>query len=644
LDENAPGGLIDYFFSYQQIIRGEHERRKLAAAMNSTNKKPPEARGIPQPFNRQAGHGPQFKPAVAQLKTAVSAQSVKRPVAPPVYRPQATPNAAQPKMAHGGVNRKPPVAPPVYRPQPVPKVLQTKALADQQKNPSAVPHRPVAPPVYRPKQQELVQPKSALQSRKPPAAPPVYRPGAGTAGPPKSTTGVQPGNGIRVKPPSRTTPNAAQLKPGTQTAPTHSIGNRPKAGSAQSRSNRPPNAHAVIQRMIGFEYEVGAINTQKNTSWIKRLPGQWIHHQKGEVIMSRSGYDITADITGGGETNIEFITRPIDETLPSNVVRLRQIAQSIAADTRAIYNASVASNDPDSWVGADQIPRLNGWWWHRFQNRVQNWYAVTGQLQMTGGVTLSRLSRVLSGSALGQEPQGLQGDAEIKRRQLTKFYQQDPAATPKQPIYRRALVEVNHSFRQWGDFTARQTLASVVALMAQVPIEKRGGFPNDNSGLMLAKTDYSKILHMIVAQVGREIPENRFRVALLNTINAFVPHNEAVNADSDVFPAYYTVQGIGFGGLTFSQWVEGVLPEIDPLAAEFNDLQFLQGMDLVTSKEFPGSGQQKKEMRAFGTFGSKVDPGNKVILEFRNFTSTIPEELEAAMAGIAEYLGTDVNG
>jgi hypothetical protein len=135
--------------------------------MNSTNKKDPEARDVPR-SNRLAG-ATQFKPAVAQLKTGVSSQSVKSPVAPtvyrpqtlprvlqtkkssaqnappggpgsqppapPIYRPQATKTAAQPKTPNGVVNRKLPVAPPIYRPQTVPKVLQAKSGSPQ--NPHA---------------------------------------------------------------------------------------------------------------------------------------------------------------------------------------------------------------------------------------------------------------------------------------------------------------------------------------------------------------------------------------------------------------------------------------------------------------------------------------------------------------------------
>jgi hypothetical protein len=55
--------------------------------MRLTNKIGPGATSIPQQFNRQAGPTGQVKTVVAQLKTRVMAQSIKHPVAPPVYRP-----------------------------------------------------------------------------------------------------------------------------------------------------------------------------------------------------------------------------------------------------------------------------------------------------------------------------------------------------------------------------------------------------------------------------------------------------------------------------------------------------------------------------------------------------------------------------
>ena len=96
------------------------------------NKKSTTLRGVPPSLNRQTGPG-HFKPVTAQLKTGISAQSIKRPVAPPVYRPNTTtPNAAQPKMANATVNRKLPVAPPVYRPE-AKKIVQPKTISQQAK-------------------------------------------------------------------------------------------------------------------------------------------------------------------------------------------------------------------------------------------------------------------------------------------------------------------------------------------------------------------------------------------------------------------------------------------------------------------------------------------------------------------------------
>jgi hypothetical protein len=92
--------------------------------VNSTNKKSPRARGIPQPFNHTAGQVTQTKPVVAQLKTGVSAQSVKRPVAPPVYRPQPLPKLMQRKMATVAANGAPPVALAVRSSQPSPQWLK----------------------------------------------------------------------------------------------------------------------------------------------------------------------------------------------------------------------------------------------------------------------------------------------------------------------------------------------------------------------------------------------------------------------------------------------------------------------------------------------------------------------------------------
>lgn len=115
---------------------------------------------------------------VAQCKTPVSAQSGKRPVAPPVYRPQSAPNV---------LLRKVPVAPPVYRPQPAPKVLQQKSsFVAKPETPHARAQKPSAPPVYRPEARKIVQPKAIAWQQK--------------TGPDQKRI-VPPGIAFRVKPP-----------------------------------------------------------------------------------------------------------------------------------------------------------------------------------------------------------------------------------------------------------------------------------------------------------------------------------------------------------------------------------------------------------------------------------------------------------
>lgn len=131
--------------------------------MHPTNKKVPGANATPQPFNRRAGHAPQVNPAAAQLKTAVSAQGVRRPVAPPVYRPQQVPKVLQTKSSparnpQAGQVPRQPVAPTVNRPQAKPASVQVKTAGSPQ-----IKSHPTAPPAYRPQPvAKVLQTKGAV--------------------------------------------------------------------------------------------------------------------------------------------------------------------------------------------------------------------------------------------------------------------------------------------------------------------------------------------------------------------------------------------------------------------------------------------------------------------------------------------------
>lgn len=130
--------------------------------MNPTNKKSPKAQHIPPVLKHQAVPNHRFRPALAQLKSAVSSQRTKQPVAPSIYRPQPVPKVLQKKSyssASPQAATRQPIAPPVYRPQSLPKVLQTKRASSQSTHTGQAPRQPIAPPVYRaqPQRDKTVQ-------------------------------------------------------------------------------------------------------------------------------------------------------------------------------------------------------------------------------------------------------------------------------------------------------------------------------------------------------------------------------------------------------------------------------------------------------------------------------------------------------
>jgi hypothetical protein len=420
-----------------------------------------------------------------------------------------------------------------------------------------------------------------------------------------------------------------------------------------------------VMRKIGFEYEVGAIDTEKDTAFFST---EWEPHSKGEVIKTRTGYDITADISqNGAGTNLEFITKPIDENSDSAAATLTTVANDIVLDLTEIVDAS--SRSDDGWVRLNQLNRVSGKKSQRLLSTVRDVNLALGQLQMTGGADIHNLHKIMSGSALGQQPNAAppphnaqQTRAETKRTTLNKYYATNPAGEAKQPIYVQALAEISARFGDQWDRLSKQIMAGVCALMAQIPIEKRadGQIFGNGSGMLLAKTDYATILYMAVEAVGMPIDSDKFTSALVATINAFVPREKRVSSVSDVFPADYRMVQRGrehepdggivtFTGVTIGDWVTQAMPVklpdlplfpfgVDPMMPDMPASETLhKGSDLLTAENFPGSKAQKKEMRAFGTFGGKTDPGNKMILEWRSFGPVYPDALLDAMLSALAY-------
>jgi len=386
----------------------------------------------------------------------------------------------------------------------------------------------------------------------------------------------------------------------------------------------PSSNNAIIQRKIGFEFEIGSVATIKNPTHGKRVE-DWIPHSKGEILSNQTNYDVTADISSNG-SQLEFVTKPLDETSEGDLEKLTVIAQSIPLDLGDI--ATVASKNKN-FARISQVKRLSGDAWNAFYLAGRS---MAGQLQMTGGVKIDSLPSVMSGKAMPKSVAGRSGE---KYQDFAYKYQEKVPGSEdlQQPIYQTALVEAKKFKHLDGRSIvdeAAEIMASIMALMSQIPLNARGLIP-DGQGQFLARTDYAKILQLLCQHSEILIDPPSFTRAMLNVLNHFAI-DEVLTGNDSVYPATYKVKGIKFTEVKIHEWVEGVLPSLGFLWG------YWQGKDLITKKHFPGTQEQKNELRPFGEFGSKTDPGNKIILEWRNLQMMDPSELVIAMVGLADYL------
>lgn len=545
--------------------------------MNSINKKPP--RGIPQPFNPQAGRAPQIKSVVAQLKPGVSVQSFKRSVAPPVYRPQ-----------------------------PLPKVLQTKSSSGQRPLGQAL-RSPIAPPVYRPEAKKIVQPKTISQQRKLPTPAPVYRPEQKRIVQGRIASAAKPHTPPRVLPHAASSKLPIQAKQAqSMQSPASSLRKPPTTISRRGHASGP-----IIQRKVGFEFELGYIKTQKDTA-LSPFSSTWNGHSRGEVILHRQGYDVTADVSDDGGSQIEFVLHEIDEHSSGAKNAIVNAAKNVVTDIQKLCQFT------GKWVAGKQIwdnsPRG-----HRFLAEFP-FSKQVGQLQMTGGIDIERIGHIVSGQA---------GDVTDRHHMKAAEFLGNYKSRNTQPVWTNALPAVKRNFPDLP-LHQREVLAGVVTMIAQVPLSMHGEAASmGGQGMFTAKTDYSRILVETVRYIGQNLPEQAFVQTVMETINGTIaaglnPGKRLLVTDG-VFPDDYGVKGVRLGGvLTIGRWLRDMLPHN------------VQGIDRLTPHGFPGSDSQRKEMRAFGRFGSKTDPINRPIVEWRNISACYPDHLPELVADLVDYL------
>jgi len=267
--------------------------------MNPPNNKPLGARGVSQPFNRPTRRAPQFKAVVTQLKTAVSAQSVKRPVGPPVYRPQSPPKVllSSAQRQHAGQAARGPIAPPRHRLPATSSGVQAKLGG----SPRMESHL-IGPPPYKPQPlPRVLQTKSDRSQRIASQRPGRGLPSGVNSLPSGSLTAqLKPQPVLRNRVPERRPPT--QLKPVPSIAMNKAAVQRRIAPAARCGGPRTTHPAKVVQRAIIFTH--GARLRQNNVA---------------ESIANMVDYGITKTTLNGhaypGGSKEDFVTALLEPTL-----------------------------------------------------------------------------------------------------------------------------------------------------------------------------------------------------------------------------------------------------------------------------------------------------------------------------------------
>ncbi|MDR2084123.1 MAG: DUF4157 domain-containing protein [Bacteroidales bacterium] len=358
---------------------------------------------------------------------------------------------------------------------------------------------------------------------------------------------------------------------------------------------------SILQRKLGFEYEIGSIKIQR---W--NLFTGWYNPPKGIVISNRNGYSITTD-EYQDQADLEIIINPINE---ENQEERNNLITNVIPDITNVLTSIINTSNGD-WVKANDIPALNGWKWNRFLAEY-NLAGTLGQLQMTGGISMNRLFNFISGQ-LGTNYVATLNNHDLEESitiVVLTDYVENPIAT-------ESLGQINAINHFDGlALPLKQQLAAIIALITRIPYAlytnmNVAPYPKGAAGNFLARTDFSKLMMLLPNEVKELITPERITTLVLATINHLLADADDIpdlNEESRVIPIGYLFSGQDLGyDLTIHDWIHAITPTNVGI----------QGQDLLTKNHYPGTAQQKTWLESLGGYGNKVDEENKPIFEFR---------------------------
>jgi hypothetical protein len=382
----------------------------------------------------------------------------------------------------------------------------------------------------------------------------------------------------------------------------------------------------VVQRSIGFEYELGFVETYAKDEDENRL-----RLQKGHVLQDRVGFEVTADDPPTGSeadalSDLELRTQPINDIVPENRAVLRVILEEMVA-----YLHELAQHPNENAVGAG------------FVGAPDAGSYEDGVLQATVGLSLGGLTNLVSGrvqaSATADAEQALAEKTALSRRWLVFGRGAKNAALDARMDHSGRQSDAAASVGAQRFFDAcsnavnalpitpaqQDILAAVMSRIITIPVTSRLGdppYPKGAAGGLLTRTDFATIIDSMPVEIMNGFAGvDAFKATLLAAMRNAID-SEALQLADPVFPA-------AFGDappitLTLDAWLTGL---------------YTAGarQDRLTTQHYPGGDAAAAEggqLESLGSYGAMTDqPANgatqRPIFEFRNLGHLHVDDLVA---------------
>ncbi|MDB5093357.1 MAG: hypothetical protein JWO85_1458 [Candidatus Eremiobacteraeota bacterium] len=393
----------------------------------------------------------------------------------------------------------------------------------------------------------------------------------------------------------------------------------------------------VIQRAIGFEYELGGVRTYEETGWIRHVPVPL--KKRTEIAPERNGFKITADDPPTGSTDTRsdlelIIDPPIDDTKDgarADAARRLTAMQNFVAALGLAGAAATGNKVQASTYGGSR---------NHYFDVPPNSFA-TGQLQVSAGLDLRALANVRSGAAAtaaDNRATALQAQGPVPRRLVNEVVTTMNGAGGQSDgtIWTASLAAARTIL---GNAVNRPDiyvpqLAAVMSMIVTIPTVARTAnnvpYAKTTSANLLARTDFATTLGLLSNAVRGVLVRRKaaWSTAMLDIVKT-ESGDATLTLASPVFPAQI-----------------GTAPQIQLTMGEwFSGLASTVSVDQLTEADYPQDygEEQGEQLESLGGFGSRTDAplrdqARRAIFEFRQLPAVGSTEIADRGLGVWDYV------